>query len=103
MRDRDEKEKLLLEKDKEGRPSFVDLVIATSLLPVKHDAVDELSYNNTTVNGIGKYFSLWNISFSRHFSSLLYLTYTLIAVVLADISRSLQSGISSLMMIFALY
>ena len=37
MRDRDEKEKLLLEKDKEGRPSFVDLVIATQAIEVSLD------------------------------------------------------------------
>ena len=37
MRDRDEKEKLLLEKDKEGRPAFVDLVIATQAIEVSLD------------------------------------------------------------------
>ena len=37
MRDRDEKEKLLLEKDKEGRPSFVDLVVATQAIEVSLD------------------------------------------------------------------
>lgn len=37
MRDRDKKEKLLLEKDKEGRPAFVDLVIATQAIEVSLD------------------------------------------------------------------
>lgn len=37
MRDRDEKEKLLLEKDKERRPAFVDLVIATQAIEVSLD------------------------------------------------------------------
>lgn len=37
MRDRDEKEKLLLEKDKEGRPAFVDLVVATQAIEVSLD------------------------------------------------------------------
>ena len=37
MRDRDEKEKLLLQKDRKGRPEGVDLVIATQAIEVSLD------------------------------------------------------------------